>query len=286
MRGQGIIGAAAGSLGLFWLGCGMISGGSTPPPPEVILTGPPASTNHTTLPLPTLETNLTLTPPVPAGDNAIAAYNLALQQEQTGHAEEATVLYRKAAEAGLPQAQYNLGYLHEHGQAGAQQDITLAVEWYRKAAEQNLPEAQHMLGVLHTEGRGVPENFATAYSWYDKAAQQGLAVAEYQMGVLYAVGQGVEADAEQASQWFLRAAEHGIPDAQFQIGHRFSQGEGVEQDVIKAYTWLNIAALDGGHQAALEAKRKLMKHLSPQQITAAQVATSAFLDKKRKATTP
>ena len=118
----------------------------------------------------------------------MATYNLALQKDQTGHPVEAAALYSKAADLGVPQAQYNLGYLHEHGQAGLQQDITLAVQWYNKAAEQNLPEAQHMLGVLHTEGRGVPANHATAFSWFDKAAQQGLPVAEYQLGVLYAVG--------------------------------------------------------------------------------------------------
>ena len=284
MRGQFIIGFITGTLGLFWLGCGMMPGGDALPPPEVILTGPPTATNHTTLPLPTLETNLTQSPPatvpatVPATDDGVATYNLALQKDQTGHPGEAAALYSKAADLGVPQAQYNLGYLHEHGQAGLQQDITLAVQWYNKAAEQNLPEAQHMLGVLHTEGRGVPANHATAFSWFDKAAQQGLPVAEYQLGVLYAVGQGVETNAEQAAQWFLRAAEQGVPDAQFQIGHRYAQGEGIEQDIIQAYAWFHVAAVDGKHQAALEAKRGVHARMSSEQVTAGQVAYSKLLE--------
>ena len=280
MRGQFIIGFITGTLGLFWLGCGMMPGGDALPPPEVILTGPPTATNHTALPLPTLETNLTQSPPatVPAADDGVATYNLALQKDQTGHPGEAAALYSKAADLGVPQAQYNLGYLHEHGQAGLQQDITLAVQWYNKAAEQNLPEAQHMLGVLHTEGRGVPANHATAFSWFDKAAQQGLPVAEYQLGVLYAVGQGVETNAKQAAQWFLRAAEHGVPDAQFQIGHRYTQGEGIEQDIIQAYAWFHVAAVDGKHQAALEAKRGVHARMSSEQVTAGQVAYSKLLE--------
>ena len=123
MRGQFIIGFITGTLGLFWLGCGMMPGGDALPPPEVILTGPPTATNHTVLPLPTLETNLTQSPPatVPATDDGVATDNLALQKDQTGHPVEAAALYSKAADLGVPQAQYNLGYLHEHGQAGLQQ---------------------------------------------------------------------------------------------------------------------------------------------------------------------
>mgnify|MGYP003314535099 FL=1 len=153
----------------------MMPGGDTPTPPEVILIEPPTATNHTALPLPTLETNLTQTPPpTPAQDDGVAAYNLAINKDQTGHPVEAAALYLKAAELGVPQAQYNLGYLHEHGQSGMQQDITLAVQWYGKAADQNLPEAQHMLGVLHTEGRGVPANLATAFSWFDTVSYTHL----------------------------------------------------------------------------------------------------------------
>ena len=285
MQGQFIIGFITGTLGLFWLGCGMMPGGYTPTPPEIILIEPPTATNHTTLPLPTLETNLTQTPPpTPAQDDGVAAYNLAINKDQTGHPVEAAALYLKAAELGVPQAQYNLGYLHEHGQSGMQQDISLAVQWYGKAADQNLPEAQHMLGVLHTEGRGVPANLATAFSWFDKAAQQDFALAEYQLGVLYTVGQGVEANAEQAAQWFLRAAEQGVPDAQFQIGHRYAQGEGIEQDIILAYAWFHVAAIDGRHQAALEAKRRVHAQMSPEQTTAAQITYSKLLEKLRNTT--
>ena len=138
-----------------------------------------------------------------------------------------------------------------------------------------------MLGVLHTEGRGVPANHATAFSWFDKAAQQGLPVAEYQLGVLYAVGQGVEANAEQAAQWFLRAAEQDVPDAQFQIGHRYAQGEGIEQNIIQAYAWFQVAAIDGKHQAALEAKRRVHARMTTEQVTAGQIAYSKLLEKRR-----
>ena len=43
--------------------------------------------------------------------------------------------YRKAAEQGNSDGQFNLASLLEHGQ-GTAVDVTQAVSWYRRAAEQ------------------------------------------------------------------------------------------------------------------------------------------------------
>jgi hypothetical protein len=43
--------------------------------------------------------------------------------------------YRKAADRGYATAQYNIGWLHEHG-LGVKQDYAQTRWWYLKAAEQ------------------------------------------------------------------------------------------------------------------------------------------------------
>jgi len=284
MQRQFIFGTIISYVGIIATGCGTTS--SEPPTEKTELTvispDKTSNTNSTAL-LPTLETNLTAAlNPQPSLSSGIAQFNRALELEKSGKVAEATSLYINAAGQNVREAQYNLGYMYEHGEGALQQDISLAVLWYRKAADQGLPEAQHMLGILYTEGRGVEENYLKAIQWYGKAAAQHYLPAEYQMGLLYAVGQGVEASPSIASKWMLKAAQKDLPEAQFQIGWRYARGEGVEQDVIKAYTWFNIASLRGNHKGALEAKRDLMRHMKPDQVTAAQEASAAYFKNRKK----
>jgi hypothetical protein len=58
-------------------------------------------------------------------------------------------------------------------------------------AAQGSAEAQYFLGMMYANGRGVPQDYATARGWYEKAAAQGYAMAQYNLGALYFYGQGV-----------------------------------------------------------------------------------------------
>ena len=52
--------------------------------------------------------------------------------------EEAVRWYRKAAEQGLPQAQYCLGNMYKTGNGMEEKDESEAVRWFLKAAEQDV----------------------------------------------------------------------------------------------------------------------------------------------------
>ena len=73
---------------------------------------------------------------------------------------------------------------------GVPQDYTQAALWYRKAAEQGNAEAQYDLGALYVKGQGVPQDYAQAALWYRKAAEQGDAEAQWRLGGLYYEGPG------------------------------------------------------------------------------------------------
>ena len=87
---------------------------------------------------------------------------------------EAARWYRKAAEQGDADAQYNLGFSYNLG-LGVSQDYTEAVKWYRKAAEQGHADAQYNLGCCYGLGQGVPQSFSEAVKWFRKAAELGHA---------------------------------------------------------------------------------------------------------------
>jgi TPR repeat protein len=65
---------------------------------------------------------------------------------QAGDYAEAVIWYRRAAEQGHAQAQYNLGFMYGSG-LGVPQDDAEAVNWFRLAAEQGLAQAQTHLGL-------------------------------------------------------------------------------------------------------------------------------------------
>ena len=86
--------------------------------------------------------------------------------------KRAAEYYRKAAEFGLPEAQFNLGVLHRQGR-GIPQDYAEAAKWFRRAAEQGMPPAQYNLGISYLKGEGVPESFRDAYIWFTLAGIGG-----------------------------------------------------------------------------------------------------------------
>jgi len=66
---------------------------------------------------------------------------------------------------------------------GVPKDEKKAVEWFQKAAEQGMPKAQFRLGMMYAQGRGVPQDRAKADEWYKKAADQGNIDARKVLGI-------------------------------------------------------------------------------------------------------
>lgn len=66
----------------------------------------------------------------------------AQNREAAAIQEDESALYRKAADQGDVDAQFNLGVMYENGQGGLAKDDAQAVTWYQKAAEQGDAKAQ------------------------------------------------------------------------------------------------------------------------------------------------
>ena len=47
------------------------------------------------------------------------------------------------------------------------------VSWYRKGADQGFADAQYNLGIMYANGRGIPQDYVQAHMWLNLAAVNG-----------------------------------------------------------------------------------------------------------------
>jgi TPR repeat protein len=92
----------------------------------------------------------------------------------SGHSLQPKTLeeVQKLAEAGDPDAEWQMGVRYHDGQ-GVRQDDVQAVRWFELAAEQGYVAAQGALGAYYWRGRGVPADLSKAYFWSAIAMAQG-----------------------------------------------------------------------------------------------------------------
>jgi TPR repeat protein/tRNA A-37 threonylcarbamoyl transferase component Bud32 len=155
---------------------------------------------------------------------------------------EALRWYVKSANQGYAPAENDLGAIYQNGELGVTKNDTEAVKWYRKAAEQGSAIAQNNLGVMYHRGRGVAQNPAEAASWYRKAAEQGNSNAQTNLGEMYGEGQGVPLDFNEAVKWLVKAAYQDNVYAQKDLGEIYEKGKGVPQNFADAVKWYRKAA--------------------------------------------
>jgi uncharacterized protein len=158
---------------------------------------------------------------------------------------------------------------------GVEQDLAQAVALFRKGADQGNAQAQYNLGSIYAKGQGVPQDFVQALGWFSKAAENGDAGAQTALGWMYADGQeGTPQDFAQAVHWFGKAADQGNAYAQANLGWLYANGQGVEQDDTQALMWSTLAAMRGQDDAtrelALKVRDSLTARMTPPQIAEAQ----------------
>jgi localization factor PodJL len=62
--------------------------------------------------------------------------------------------------------------LHAEGAQG-KPDYKTAAQWFRKAADRGIADSQYNLGILYARGIGVEQNLPEAYKWFSLASAQG-----------------------------------------------------------------------------------------------------------------
>lgn len=188
-------------------------------------------------------------PDTPELEDAKTQYNLALSFANgingvEKNDQQAFVCFTKAAEGGLPEAQYYLAFAYLNG-TGTQKDLKKSLAWFRKAAERGLPEAQFQMAGFYATGHGVASNATQAVQWYQKAALQGLVEAQYNMGLCYEQGLGVPCNLTEAVKWYRKVAEKDILEAQLNLGICYAKLKNYKE----ALYWLAKAEQQGSAKA-------------------------------------
>lgn len=153
--------------------------------------------------------------------------------------------FKRAAEAGHPEAMGFLGILYLRGQ-GTARVPGMAIRWLRAAGEARDPRGMNALGVAYQNGDGVDRSYRWARHWYTAAAEEkGYPEAMRNLGSLYRQGLGVDQSDEQALAWYRRAADGGSLDAMVDAGLMYENGWGTGRDTEQALRWYRTAAQAG-----------------------------------------
>ncbi|MCW4116444.1 sel1 repeat family protein [Aurantimonas sp. MSK8Z-1] len=181
-------------------------------------------------------------------NDARLAFQLGRSYFAAGRPEDATRLYKTAADAGEPLATYEYaGALYsgsgvpvdKRGAAAAYDGITDAV-----------PLARDQLAEMLFYGDGVPADQARAMALWTAGAEAGDPLAQYNLAVQYVLGTAVPADPHKAEENFLKASQQGDADAMAELGKLYFRGIDGTSDLPKAYRFLSQAA-DAGSTAGL-----------------------------------
>ena len=97
---------------------------------------------------------------------------------EQGQYAEALPLYLHLAEQGNVDVdtKVKLGFIYSIGN-----NDTQSAYWYKKAAEQGNAEAQYEVGQMYYYGKGVAKDRIQADYWYKKASEQGHADAQFKL---------------------------------------------------------------------------------------------------------
>jgi TPR repeat protein len=111
------------------------------------------------------------------------------------------------------EADYQNGLKYERGD-NVSVNYQTAMDWYRKAADAGYPQAELSVGILYMAGRGTPKDPKQAVEWFRRAAEHGLPEAQVQLagdelsGLAAADG---KPDRIEALKWLLLGAD-AVPD--------------------------------------------------------------------------
>lgn len=144
----------------------------------------------------------------PPGENAQALYDDGVSRIEAKDRTGVESL-RKAANLGLPRAQFYLAKMYEVGEGGVKKDLVEARRWTERAATAGEARAMHNLALYYYKGEGGERNSTKAASWFRKASDLGLVDSQFNLAQLYEGGWGVSQNPTEAYKWYLIAARSG-----------------------------------------------------------------------------
>ncbi|MDE5628719.1 MAG: DUF4303 domain-containing protein [Muribaculaceae bacterium] len=188
-------------------------------------------------------------------------YGFYLRKEK-GEAYAGLLRYVEAARKGDPQGAYNAGHIYEAGEE-VDENISLACQLFEMAANGGLPQGQFEMGYYHFEGCGdLEQDYAQAVDWFEKAYRNPKcsdvtrAQCAAYLGICYQEGLGTVQNNDVAFE-YLHEAGDGVDHLWDSISARvltalgvaYTFGCGTETDIELGYQYLEDAVKLGSEEA-------------------------------------
>jgi len=128
--------------------------------------------------------------------------------------KKAEKYFKIAADAGVAEAQYKLGWIYQNGLNG-ERNIEKSIEYNKMAATQGHIGAAGSLTLLYQEPGYI--NYNKAYKYAKQAADGGYANGAFRLANFLFLGKGCKADENEAYRYYKMAMKHGIVQAEYMI---------------------------------------------------------------------
>jgi TPR repeat protein len=176
---------------------------------------------------------------------AIVSVGLCGEGTEEENFHQSIKLLHEAADEGSIKAYYGL-YVLNHGAASLTPDSEVALSWLIKAAEAGEPRGQSQLGFFYDEGVIVKKDINKAIYWYEEAIKNNSNTARYNLAKIYLNKPNPSSHKlNNAISLYLTAAEQGDGDAKVALGNLYLENMYGLKDDKKAFYWLNSAASNG-----------------------------------------
>lgn len=106
-------------------------------------------------------------------DAALIIASAIYEDDYDGTPEQMLKFYLMAVDKNNPEITYLVSNFYKNGYKTIRQDDEKALLYLKKAAEAGYPDAMFDLGLRYEKGMGVPLNMKTALEWIRKAAEKG-----------------------------------------------------------------------------------------------------------------
>lgn len=167
----------------------------------------------------------------------------------------AIALLRRAAERDSMNARFALAQAYEYGMFGLTRNHAVALDWYRRAADADVAAAIYELGYFAYYGKDQPRDLPAAAKFLRRAADLDIAEAMVLLAHMHRAGEGgLERSDAKAVALLQKAVEAEDMYAMSELADMYDEGAGgLAKDPAKAEALLKSAAAKGYE----EAKRKL-----------------------------
>lgn len=155
-------------------------------------------------------------------------------------------LFHSLAMEGIAPAAYNVSMMFLSSQ-GVNKDLVKAFQWCKKAADAGLCQAQLKLGEMYYHGWGSAQSDAKAYELFEKVSQSpnpgpDRSKAQMYLASMHDEGRHGSMDPLKAFHFYTQAAQNGCPAAQYKVGKCYIEGHGTVENQEIGLHWLRQAA--------------------------------------------